>query len=308
MDKKYSISFVIPIFKSEKTIESVISDIEKMKMLDWQAVLVNDNTPDNVDLVIKNLIKKYKNKIIYIELVKNGGQQSAIITGLTCATKEFVATIDDDGQNPPSEIIKMLNKMISDKLDIVYGEMVYKQHSRFRIFISNLNTLLSRYTIGNLKDIPISNVRLMRNYIAKGMSQASSQHNYIEGLAFMLTDRIGSVPINHKARINGKSGYTSLKLLKLWSNHVIGYSNIFLKFISVVSLVISLLAFMIGIIYLSVTYSSLSRPTGWLSTYLTITILFSFMFLIISILAEYIGRIYTKINQSGVKIIRRIDQ
>lgn len=304
MNEKYSISFVIPVYRSEHTIETVVDSINEIEQFDWEAILINDNSPDKVDLSIKRLTDKYPDKITYIQLHINGGQQAAIINGLSYTTKEFIATIDDDGQNPPSEILKLIDKMQVDDLDIVYGQVKERMQTPFRKLISYLNIALTKYTIGNNKNIPFSNVRLMRNYIGKGMSQASCQHNYIEGLAFMLTSRIGYVPIEQKGRFVGKSSYNLLTLLKLLMNHVIGYSNIILRLVSLLSLVVSILAFLSGLTYFFLTINNSNRPTGWLSTYLTLTILFSLLFLTLGILIEYIGRIYSKINQTNNKIIR----
>lgn len=303
---KYPISFVVPVYKSEKTIDKVINEIDKVKFFDWEAILVNDNSPDNVREIIKRITKKFPRKIVSIELTKNSGQHAAIINGFNFATKKYVATIDDDGQNPPQEILKLMHYLIKNDLDIVYGNIKHRKHNIARSLISSINVFISKYTIGNKKRIPISNVRLMRNYLAENISQASSQDNYIEGLVFLLTDRVGCLPIQHQERLAGKSSYNTIKLIKLLSNHLIGNTGIILKVISIFSLITSLVAFLIGATYFFLTINNNNRPSGWLSTYLTIALLFGLLFLILSILTEYINRIYTKLNQTNVKIVKRI--
>ena len=306
MNKKISISFVIPVYKSEKSISLVISEINKVREFNWEAILVNDNSPDKVANEIKKLIKRFPNRITYLEFRKNLGQHAAIFEGFKMADKELVATIDDDGQNPPVEILKMIKLMGENDFDVVYGAFKEKKHSCLRNIISKLNQSLSIITIGNKKLISISNVRLMKKEIVKSISNSFNYFNYIDGAIFSLTDHIGSVNVEHKNRYCDKSSYSLKKLFKLWLNHVIGYSNILIKVISLLSFLFSFLAFIVGLIYLFLTINNAERPSGWLSIYLTITLMFSVLFLIMGILAEYIGRIYIRLNQNNKIIVYKL--
>ena len=303
MKQKIGISFVIPVYRSQHTLAKVVSEIAGLPNIDWEIVLVNDDSPDGVADVIKRLLAKYPRRIKALTLRKNSGQHAALLTGFRYVTKSLVATIDDDGQNPPAEILKLLEKMKSDNLDIVYGQVRELKQSRFRSLLSRANILLSRYTINNTKLIPFSNVRLLRATIAASMAEASAQYNYIEGLAFILTDHIGSVPVLQRARLSGSSSYNFFSLLKLLMNHIIGYSSILLKLLSLFSFVVSFLALVSGLVYFFLTLNSDQRPTGWLSLYFSITMLFSLLFLMIGILTEYISRIYAKIQQPQTRII-----
>jgi len=305
MNKKYSISFVIPVYKSEKSLAFVVDAISEVNELDWEVILINDDSPDNVKDVILKLIEKYPKRITYLEFRKNYGQHAAIIEGFKYVAKEYAATIDDDGQNPPKEILKMMKVMLENDYDVVYGALISNKHSFFRRLISKMNRFISRVTIDNKYNIPITNVRLIKNELASVIANSAGDYGYIDGAIFSLTSHIGVVEIEHKQRIDGKSSYNLVKLLKLWLNHLIGYSNIFIKGISLTSFFISIMTFFIGVIYLLLTINKTSRPSGWLSTYLTMTFLFSIAFLILGILTEYIGRIYIKMNQSDKKIISK---
>lgn len=303
MNKKHSISFVIPVYKSEKSLEFVVNEINKIREIDWEVILVNDNSPDNVKKVVLKLINKYPNRIIYLEFRRNYGQHAAIIEGFKHVTKEYVATIDDDGQNPPKEVLKMVKVLLKNDYDVVYGALTNNKHSNFRKLISKINTFISTITINNKFKVPISNVRLIKSKLAILISNNFSNYSYVDGRVFSLTNHIGFVEIEHKKRLAGKSSYNLIKLLKLWFNHIIGYSNIFIKCISFTSLFISILTFLIGVVYFLLTINKSDRPTGWLSTYITMTFLFSVLFLMLGILTEYIGRIYIKMNQGNKKVI-----
>lgn len=303
---KFPLSFVIPVYRSENTIEKVIDDINDLKNIDWEVILVNDNSPDNVDKKVRELIKKYPKQITYLQLRKNCGQQAAIICGFGFVTKKYVATIDDDGQNPPKEILKMIKSMIDNDYDVVYGVFENKKHSLFRNLLSKMNSFISIMTINNKNRISISNVRLLKNNIANYISHTSVRNNYFDGFIFSLTDHIGQVVIEHRERADNKSSYNIWRLLKVWLNHIIGYSNIIIKSVILISFLISIISFTVGLVYLLLTINNQGRPSGWLSTYLTITLLFCMVFVILGIISEYIGRIYTKINDNNIQIINKI--
>jgi len=303
---KYPLSFVIPVYRSENTIEKVVSGISNLDNIDWEIILINDNSPDNVDKKIRELIKQYPERITYLQLRKNCGQQAAIICGFKYVTKKYVATIDDDGQNPPVEILKMIKAMNENDYDVVYGVFRNKKHSFFRNLSSKMNSLISIVTINNKNKISISNVRLLKNNITDFISCTSAKNNYFDGLIFSLTDHVGQVVIEHKERIDNTSSYNLGKLIKVWINHIIGYSNVLIKSVIFASFLISIVSFIVGLIYLLLTINNQGRPSGWLSTYLTITLLFCMMFLILGIISEYIGRIYSKITDNNTQIINPI--
>ncbi len=305
MRKDINVSFVIPLYRSEKTIDKVIKMIADLGLNDWEAILVNDCSPDNVEKTVEAVKNEYGVKIKYLRLSKNQGQHQAILLGLNYVEKDYVITIDDDGQNEPVEAIKLLEKLIANDLDIVYGSFSKKNHNFFRNFVSNLNLFISKYTIGNHKQIPLSNVRAMTKDLALTIASNSSVKPYIDGLVFSVTSRIDLAEIGHKERLEGKSGYNFKKLMRLWFNHFIGYSNLALQVFSGFCFLVSFVGFLGGVIYFILTINNESRPEGWLSLYMTLTILFSILFFFLGILGEYVLRIYNGIYKSQKILISK---
>ena len=122
------LSFVIPCYRSENTIETVVQEIRETVATrpgtDYEIVLVNDCSPDGVWQVIKKLAVA-DNKIKGICLAKNFGQHSALMAGYGQATGDYIISLDDDGQTPASESFKLVDKL-EEGYDVVYG---YYQHS-----------------------------------------------------------------------------------------------------------------------------------------------------------------------------------
>lgn len=300
-----SISFIIPLYKSETTIAAVVEEIVSLKLENAEVVLVNDASPDNVEEVVFALHRKYPQIVKYLRLSKNQGQHTAILTGLKYASKEVAITIDDDGQNSPSDTLKLAEKLIAEDLDVVYGYFANKSDSLFKKLASRLNREISVYAIGNKNKLPITNVRAISRVTYESMNEYNSSYPYIDGIIFALTNRISGIDIPHHPRTAGASSYTLWKLLRLWTNHLLGYSNILLKLITVVSFLASLISLLAGLAYLFVTIGNTNRPEGWLSTYLTTTLLFSLLFLLIGIISEYIGRMYLLLTKPRTKLISK---
>ena len=128
----YIYSIVIPVYQSESTIykvaQEVLGVIEEYS-ISAEAVFIDDGSTDKSWDIISNLALQNKN-IKAIKLLKNYGQHNAVICGFINTNSEFVITMDDDLQNPPSEIIKLIEGERDN--DLVFGNFKEKMHSLYR--------------------------------------------------------------------------------------------------------------------------------------------------------------------------------
>ena len=143
--KSMKVSFVIPCYRSSKTLPSVVGEIrETMEHIDryeYEIILVNDASPDHTFDVIQNLCNTEEH-VIGVDLAKNFGQHSALMTGMNLAGGDIIVCLDDDGQTPACEVEKLLVK-IEDGYDAVYARYHHKMHSRFRNFGSRMNSVMT---------------------------------------------------------------------------------------------------------------------------------------------------------------------
>ena len=109
------LSFVIPCYRSENTINDVTVEIKSLMAshceYDYETILVNDCSPDNVWEKIISLHKADPLHIKAVNLAKNFGQHSALMAGYNICTGDYVVTIDDDGQTPVEEVFTLLSKI-----------------------------------------------------------------------------------------------------------------------------------------------------------------------------------------------------
>lgn len=300
------LSFIIPCYNSENTINNVILDLikilKKNKVENYEIILVNDNSPDNTFRCITNISHKNP-KIKIINLSKNFGQHGAIMAGLNYTTGEIITCLDDDGQTPPSEVFKLINK-VKEGYDIVFAEYNEKHHSLLRNFASNLNSLMAHYLIDKPKNLKISSFFSCKDFIVKEIIKYKNPYPYVSGLLLRSSNNITNVEINHKDRKIGKSNYSFLKLIQLWSN---GFTAFSVKPLRLATYSGFLFAF-IGFIFATITIiNKLTNPNavmGYASTMSAILFIGGVLMIILGLIGEYIGRIYISLNHSPQFIVK----
>ena len=148
------ISFVIPCYRSEKTLSDVVDEIKTTMASighEFEIILVNDCSPDKTFEVIKQLANENEN-ILGIDLAKNFGQHCALMAGMRHSSGDVVVCLDDDGQTPADEVGKLLDKL-DEGYDVCYASYGKKQHSGFRNFGSKVNELMTRIMLGKPKEL-----------------------------------------------------------------------------------------------------------------------------------------------------------
>ena len=135
------ISFVIPCYRSEKTLAGVVKELQdKLRSMadkySYEIILVNDDSPDDTYGVIKALAAKEDN-ILGINLARNFGQHSALMAGFHYVSGDVVVCLDDDGQTPASEADRLIDAVVNGGADVAYAKYAHKRHSFFRNFGMN---------------------------------------------------------------------------------------------------------------------------------------------------------------------------
>lgn len=312
---KKRISFVIPCYRSEKTIREVIDEIicvvSEKKEYDYEVVCVNDCSPDQVGKVIKQLAEQNP-KIKYIEFAKNKGKHAAILAGHAFVTGEFVVDMDDDCQSPVYELWRLLTPVENDECDVATANYFKKKESLFKRFGSWVNMQTSSIMLDKPKGMIIDNFSVMKRLISDEIIKYKNPYPYFEGLVFSITKRVNVVMMEQRERgDDNRTGYTFAKSLALWSNGLTAFSVKPLRIASMAGLIFAIAGFIWGvsIIVRKLVFHSI-LVMGYSS--LAAIMLFSsgLMMLMLGMLGEYIGRIYISINslpQYTIKDVKNTD-
>ncbi len=225
------LSVVIPVYNGAKTIGRLVEKLhEELYTYAFEIILVNDGSPDNSEEVCLALSKKYKN-ITFVSLRKNFGEFNAVMCGLNQVRGQYAVMIDDDFQNPPSEIIKLMEEAQRTGLEVVYTYYSDKKHNMFRNFGSWLVNQLATHLFNKPKGLYLSSFKLISKDIVDEICQYKGPFPYIDGIIFSLVSKVGTVLVEHSKREEGRSNYTFEKLSVLFLTIVFGYSILPARFI-----------------------------------------------------------------------------
>ncbi len=302
------ISFVIPCYRSEKTLGSVVEEIgstmNRLGKYTYEIILINDGSPDNTWETICNITKEDKdNRILGINFAKNFGQHAAIMAGLNHVTGDYVVCLDDDGQTPADEVDKLLNAL-EDGADVAYARYGHKQHSFFRNFGSYMNETMATIMLGKPKELYVSSYFAARKFVVDEMIKYESPYPYVIGLVLRTTKNIVNVDVNHRKREMGESGYSFAKLFALWINGFTAFSIKPLRIVTFAGTVFAILGFLYGIYTIIKKFVYPIAPMGYAALMSAVIFMGGMLMLMLGMVGEYVGRLYISQNKNPQYVIR----
>ncbi len=302
------ISYVIPCYRSEKTLAGVVEEInstmEAMQGYTYEIILVNDGSPDNTWGTICDIVKKDSDdRILGINFAKNFGQHAAIMAGLGRATGNYVVCLDDDGQTPADEVGKLI-KALEDGADVAYARYEHKQHSFFRNFGTFMNETMATVMLGKPKELYVSSYFAARKFVVDEMIRYENSYPYVIGLVLRTTKNIVNVDVNHRKREVGESGYSFAKLFALWVNGFTAFSIKPLRLATFAGTVFAILGFLYGIYTIIKKFVYPIAPMGYAALMSAVIFMGGMLMLMLGMVGEYVGRLYISENKNPQYVIR----
>ncbi len=302
-----SLSIVIPVYNSADTIENLVDELvnnlnEKYQL---EIVLINDYSKDHSEEVCINLYKKYSKIVAFYSLSRNVGEHNAVMAGLNQAKGDFVVIMDDDFQNPISEVIKMVDFAATHDYDVVYSYYEKKKHSFFRNLGSSFNNWVANVMLNKPKDLYLSSFKVLSNFTVTEIIKYTDPFPYIDGLIIRTTSNIGKLKVEHQARMVGESGYTFRKLIRLWLNMFINFSILPLRVSVIMGFIFAAIGFIIGIDAVIERFSNPNLPMGYTFLIVVISIYSGIILISIGMVGEYIGRLFLSQNKKPQYTIRK---
>ena len=295
------LSFIIPCYCSENSVGGVIDEIidtvERDGRYSYEIVCINDFSKDNTFAVLKQKATENKN-IKVINFSRNFGQHSALMAGFNHATGDIIVCLDDDGQNPPSEMFKLIDKLEEGGYDLVSAKYHEKKRSLIRRLGTKISFWMSAHFIGKPKDIDLNSYYVFRSYILKELVKYKNAYPFVHGLILRITRNMANVVIEHKAREHGASGYSLKKLFSLWLNGFTAFSEKPLRMASMLGVACAFGGFAYGIFTIIRKIIKPSIPLGYSSIMTAILLLSGVIMLFLGLIGEYVGRIYISINNA----------
>ena len=301
------ISIVIPVYNGARTIRPLVEELFKdLSGYGLEIVMVNDGSPDNSHDACFDILKKYKKGITYLRLAKNFGEHNAVLAGLNHVSGDYAVIIDDDFQNPPSEIKKLVDTAIEGKYDVVYSYYAQKRHSWFRNIGSRFNDRIANYLLDKPHDLYLSSFKCMNKFTVDEIVKYKGPYPYIDGLILRTTRNIGRAQVQHDARQEGRSGYNLRKLVRLWLNMFVNFSVYPLRLSTFFGFLFSIFGGIASIFLIIDRLVHPDTPIGLTSIMVGILTFSGLQLIILGIMGEYIGKQFLAANQTPQYVIRNV--
>ena len=302
------VSVVIPCYNSAETLDELVGRlVETLPQChsSFEILLVNDASADSTWQVIDKLAKRHPS-VIGIDLGRNFGQHNATLCGIRHARYNVCVTMDDDLQQPPEEMPKLL-ALLDEELDLVYGVSTSGTHALHRRALSWSIRLAVRLLTRQPTVRDLSPFRAFRTSLRASFSEFNSPHSLVDVLLGWGTHRVGTVAVTHQPRQSGRSNYGWRKLfsaaLLLWT----GYSTAPLRFASLLGFAFVLFGIATLGYVLAIWYMQGSLP-GFPFLASTIAVFGGVQLFALGMIGEYIARIFQRSTGYPVYVVRRMTE
>lgn len=295
---KEFLSVVIPVYRSElfleNTVDKIDSELSQLD-IDFEIILVDDGSPDDSWKVAESCALKYP-AVRSVRLVRNYGQHTAVFCGIEHARGDYVVTMDDDLQNPPEEVVRLLEK-IRQGYDLVFAEFESKKHASYRKLGTKVIDYLNTKIFDKPRDIVLSNFRIFTREVAQRVTAYRGHEPYIPGLLLMSASRIGNTLTRHDSRSDGSSNYTLGKIATLVARLLFNYSSYPLKFLSIAGGAIASASFGWGLFIMARQVFVGTEVEGWTTLVVLMSFLNGFLILMLGVLGEYLMRLVNTVSR-----------
>lgn len=290
------LSVIIPVYNSERCIAPLVGRLQTaLSPAAFEIILVNDGSKDNSEAVCRRLSRENPS-VKFISLRRNFGEFNAVMCGLNWSTGDYAVMIDDDFQNPPEEISKLIDTAEEGGYDVVYTYYAKKEHALYRNLGSRFVNWITSYLLDKPKHLYLSSFKLIRKEVVEEITRYKGPYPYIDGLIFRYTRNIGTVGVAHSKREEGASNYTWRKLISLFLNILFCYSALPIRLFMPVGLA----TWGTGALLLAFLFTQWiigPDPKGWQVVTAMLLFIGGLQIILMSVLGEYIGKSF--MSQSG---------
>lgn len=306
--KDLTLSIVIPVFNSEKTLPELVDRIAELSIPGGlELILVNDGSSDASGRVCSDLAAAANFPITLVDLARNFGEHNAVMAGLCRATGQFTIIMDDDFQNPLHEIQRLLEHAQKTGADVVYTYSDERRHARWRNAGSSFANRVADVVLDKPRGLYLSSFKCLSAFAVAQVILYKGPFPYIDGLILQATSKIESLKVDHELRAKGRSGYTLKKLVGLWLSMFVNFSVAPLRIATVLGLLFAFLGLAAAIPVIIEAWL-FSTPSGWGSLMASLLVFSGIQLMMLGVIGEYLGRLHLTLNAKPQFVVRRVCQ
>ena len=303
---RFALSIVIPVYNGAASIAELVGALEELEIAGGhEIVLVNDGSPDDSLAVCRALAEQARVPLTLVDLSRNYGEHNAVMAGLRHAAGAHIITMDDDLQNPPEEVERLLAFAQESGREVVYTYYDEKRHALWRNLGSRFTNWVAGFVLDKPKGFYLSSFRCISAFVAREIARYDGPFPYVDGLILQVTQDIDRMLVRHLPRAVGRSNYTLRRLLRLWLSMFVNFSVMPLRLSTLAGFALSLIG-AVGGIDAIVEALFFDPPPGWASLMAAVLLLSGVQLLILGIVGEYLGRLYLTANRKPQSIVKSV--
>ena len=298
------ISAVIPVHRSEKSLPLLLPRLNAV--LDSVApaheiILVDDGSPDRSWDAIATAAKA-DSRIRGIRLMRNFGQHNALLVGIRAARYQIIVTLDDDLQNPPEEIGRLLEQL-ADDVDVVYGSPISEKHSLWRSAASRITKFALQEAMGAPAARSVSSFRVFRTDLRRAFERFQSPDISVDVLLTWATSRFAAIGVRQEPRSEGRSNYTFRRLVHHALNMMTGFTSRPLRVASMVGFLFTIFGVVVFAVVVIRYFVGGNSVPGFPFLASIIAIFSGVQLLILGIMGEYVARMHFRLMERPTYVV-----
>ncbi len=305
------ISIIAPIFNEQDVIDEYIKStisILESHCPNYELLLIDDGSTDNSVAICTEYAKTNKN-IKLIVFSRNYGHEVALTAGIDHCQGDYAILMDSDMQHPPELIPQLVEKAL-EGYDVVSAKRNDRKHeSWLKRKTSNLFYSFASKMTGFKLDNRVGNYKIISRNVIASLRQMKENSRHLLMLFAYVGYKSTSIPFDCQERGGGKSKYNYRKLINLAIDSIISFSHRPLRYMSILSILISLiLTCYAGFILLQKLFYHQHLAEGVASVIFITSGLFAVLFIFMAIISEYISRILVETKGRPLYYIRNVIQ
>jgi glycosyltransferase involved in cell wall biosynthesis len=290
------VSIIVPVFRSTGTLQPLLERVQAaLGDRPNELVFVDDGSPPATWEVLRDLARRPD--VTAVRLGRNAGQHAALLAGVRRAQYATVVTLDDDLQNPPEMIPRLLHALETQGVDVIYGWSPDTEHAWWRRAGSATIRRTISAALGMSEAARMGAFRAFRTSLRDGFAGDLGPGVSLDALLSWSTSRFGFVEVEHHPRAEGRSGYKLRHLLRFAVDMLTGYSTLPLRAVTLLGLVSSFFGLAV-LAFVLVRYAIEGTSVAGFPFLASLVAIFSgAQMLSLGIIGEYLGRMHLRLQR-----------